>query len=192
MTPLLSPVRFFAIRHGRSLRYNFVIPGVAATCLSSLLMLWPNVGGLTGDGGLLPRLQDPLAIAGGFFVAALTLVTADRSELMKSPVIGPNPPTLAGEVLSRRRFLSFLFGYLSFTAFALVAVALLADLMAPGLRGMLGARGTVAAKVAFLIPFTFWLAHMATSTLLGLYYFTERLQVSDRRVVVGKPNRSSL
>ena len=35
-----------------------------------------------------------------------------------------------------------------------------------------------------------WLAHIAITTLLGLYYFTERLQVSDRRVRMGKSSET--
>lgn len=190
MTPLLAPVRFFSIQHSRSLRYNVVIPSLTAVSLTILLVFWPHVGSLTGETGILVKLQSPLAIVGGFFVAALTVVSADRSELMKSPVMGLDPPKLSGEILSRRRFLSFLFGYLSFSAFGLAAITLGADLLAAGLYELVGPYWAWWIKLVFLAGFTFWLAHMAIATLLGLYYFTERLQVSDRRTIVGKPKPS--
>jgi hypothetical protein len=185
VTPLLSPLRFLAIRHGRWVRYNFVIPGVIAAAATTLVLLWPKAGPLIGDDGFLSKLQNPMAILGGFFIAALTLVTSDRSDVLQAKVGGEDPPRLRGEALSRRRFLAFLFGYLAFASFAIVAFTVIADLLGPGARVVIPNGYLQATKGVFVFGLGFIIGHVAIATLLGLYYFTERLQVSDRRVQIG-------
>lgn len=190
MSPLLSPLRYLTIRHGWWVRYNLVFPGIGGICLAAVAVASPARGLVFGGAGLLNALEPLLAIVGGFFVAALTLVTSDRSDVLKAPVGGQNPPRLKGEVLSRRRFLAFLFGYLAFSSFALLGVSVLSTLLAAIAKAWLSesllaiVENTGAAFVGG------WLAHIAITTLLGLYYFTERLQVSDRRVRMGKSSET--
>lgn len=186
MSPLLSPLRYLSIRHGWWVRYNLICPTLGGVAVGAIVFLTPEMNPIFGPDSLLKNLEPTLAIVGGFFVAALTLVTAEATEVLKAPVGGQSPPTLNGEVLSRRRFLAFLFGYLAFSSFALIGLSVLAALLKPLVVSLhLAAWERIANSVAAVFVGG-WLTHVIVATLLGLYYFTERLQVSDRRLKFGE------
>ncbi|HEX7822778.1 MAG TPA: hypothetical protein VF463_19420 [Sphingobium sp.] len=83
--------------------------------------------------------------------------------------------------IRRRRFLCLLFGYLAFSCFGLYLLGFTATLLAPGAGA--ASIGTPTARAIlsglFLLLYNFWLCHMCVSTLVGLYYFTDRLQRPD-------------
>jgi hypothetical protein len=187
---LLAPLRFLAIRHRFWWRYNIVLPALGASATVALSLLWPDFGAAFGKEGLLAQLQNPLAILGGFFVAALTLITTDRSNTLSNKVGGQSPPRMTGEVegLSRRRFLAYLFGYLSFSSFALVILVMIGNALAPGAKSLLRGDLLPYVRSAILFGVTFWVAHVIVATMLGLYYFTERLQLSEGAPKAGSPN----
>lgn len=190
MSPLLSPLKYLSIRHGWWLRYNVIFPAIGGLLVAAVVYATPGINPVFGQTGFLKGLEPTLAIVGGFFVAALTLVTTDQSQVLKAPVGGNDPPKLNGEILSRRRFLACLFGYLSFAAFALVGLSVIAGLIEPLVVSW---NLTKYARMANCVAAYFigvLLTHTMIATLLGLYYFTERLQISDRRVNFG-PRRDS-
>jgi hypothetical protein len=190
VSPLLSPLKYLSIRHGWWLRYNVVCPTIGAVLVATVVYATPGVNPVFGKEGFLKGLEPTLAIVGGFFIAALTLVTTDKSEILKAPVGGNSPPRLDGEVLSRRRFLAYLFGYLSFAAFALIGLSVIAGLLEPLVLSWKIARFAKAANCLAAGLVGGWLTQAMIATLLGLYYFTERLQISDRRVQFG-PSRDA-
>lgn len=187
MSPLFSPLKFLEIRHGWWVRYNIVLPAIGGAVLTGIATFSPDHNAIFGESGLLKSLESPLAIVGGFFIAALTLVTSDQSETLKSLVGGNTPPKLKGEILSRRRFLAFLFGYLTFASFALLVFSHLNALLSPISVKWLSSDVLTGLRYAGTGLVGAWITHIGVATLLGLYYFTERLQVSDRKVRMHKP-----
>lgn len=187
MSPLLSPLKYLSIRHGWWLRYNVVCPVIGGALVAVIVYATPGINPVFGKEGFLKGLEPTLAIVGGFFVAALTLVTTDKSDILKAPVGGNSPPSLGGETLSRRRFLAYLFGYLSFAAFALIGLSVIAGLLEPLVVSWNLAKYARIANCLAAAVVGAWLTQAMIATLLGLYYFTERLQVSDRRVHFGPP-----
>lgn len=183
MSPLLTPLKFWSIKHQFYKEYNFIFPAVLAVLLVIILIFLPKVSPIFGEKGFLASLQNILAIIGGFFIAALTLVTSDKSEILTSKIGGKYPPTLNNEVLSRKRFLAYLFGYLSFSSFAILGVTILANMIVAGLAVWMSDGAIYWSKIAFISFIGFWLGHIVISTLLGLYYFTERLHISDKYVI---------
>jgi hypothetical protein len=43
-------------------------------------------------------------------------------------------------------------------------------------------------KWGFVLGYNVWTAHVFVTTLLGLFYFTERLQMSDGKAKVNRPD----
>lgn len=167
---LLKPLRYLFIRHSAKLAYDVVLPATLAGSLTLLLMIAVGVQ-VFGKDGYLTGLQNLLTILGGFFVAALTLITTATMPQLKEAVGGSTPPTLPGEnaPLSRKRFLAYLFGYLATSSFLLVAITILANLLAPSITAYLAGIGKLAAKATFLFAFNFWLCHVFVATLLGMF-----------------------
>jgi hypothetical protein len=189
MPTLLIPLRYVTIRHGSKVAYDLVLPALIGVALTLLLLGVPKPAPIFGKDAYLGQIQGPLTILGGFFVAALTLITTDKNAVLMEPIGGTSPPRLPGEraALSRKRFLAYLFDYLATSSFLLVGVALIAGLVAPAFSTLIHGNSTDAAKCLFLLAFNVWTAHVFVSTLLGLFYFTERLQAADRVMQVNAP-----
>lgn len=187
---LLKPLRYVLIRHRAKLLYDFLLPAILAAGVTALLVYSLKPIEVFGREGYLSSLQNLLTIMGGFFVAALTLITTATMPILKEPVGGREPPRLANESapLSRKRFLAYLFGYLSTSSFLLVAITIVANLAAPDIAARTPQAAHMAVKTVFLGLFNFWLAHVFVATLLGMFYFTERLQMSDGRARIGRPD----
>ena len=190
MFTLLTPLRYLTIRHRAKLLYDVLLPLALATGVTWLLLGWSKPTPVFGNDGFVAQLQTLLTILGGFFIAALTLVTTDRNPILQEPVGGIAPPRLPGEQapLNRRRFLAYLFGYLAFSAFVLVAAGVMANLIAPQAGPELAPAVKPYLKGAFVLVFSFWLAHVFVATLLGLFYFTERFQLPDPKLRARNPD----
>ncbi|MEG8040606.1 hypothetical protein QP166_15120 [Sphingomonas sp. LR60] len=178
---LLAPLNYWRVRHPVKGMWDFLFPALGAVGLTAALMLWPAIPSPYGATGFLGGLQNLYAILGGFFVAALTLLSTADSRALRQPLAGSPPPKFGTETvpLDRRRFLCLLFGYLAFSAFGLYALGFIATLLAPGAREILAGPARTVASLAFLLFYTFWLSHVFVSTMVGLYYFTDRLQRPD-------------
>jgi preprotein translocase subunit SecG len=142
-----------------------------------------NVFGISNS--YITGLTSILVVLGGFFVASLTLVATAPSAVLDTPLLGHPQITLgsSNRILSRRAFLCYLFGYLSFSCFCLVMTGYFSTLIAPGLISNAFVAGH---KVWFELPFvagyTFWVFQVFFATLVGLYYFSERLAKADPKI----------
>lgn len=191
MTELLAPLRFLRIEHRRSKRYNFAYPAIGGAALVLLLTLSPGPISVFGDGGLLHQIQTFLSILGGFCIAALILLATDENPLLAEPFTGSNPPVLVGEEysLTRRRFLAYLFGYLSFSCFAILVWVTIADLLAQAFQGKLPSTLILTGNSLFYFGLGVWLTHVGVVSMLGLYYLTERLHMRPPKIVRIQPDR---
>lgn len=178
MFMLFTPLRFLQIRYPNWLIYNVIVPTVGATFLTWLLVGAGSPVPIFGKDHYLDQLQSLVVVLGGFFVAALTLVTTDNNPLLAKAVNGLHPPTLIGEKapLTRRRWLAYLFGYLSFSSFMIVALFMVGNAAAIALKGSMIPEKTILLKIVFLMIMNFWMIQTFISALIGLVYFTEKLQ----------------
>lgn len=178
---LLSPLKYWKVRHPVKRLWDIVFPGVSAIAMTAVLLFWPKIPSPFGAGGYLSGLQNLFAILGGFFVAALTLRSTSDAKSLNQPLAGWPRVTFAKETsaIGRRRFLCLLFGYLSFSCFGLYLIGFCAVLLAPGIATMGDSLLASVASGIFLLFYNFWLSHMFITTLVGLYYFTDRLPRPD-------------
>lgn len=175
---LFAPLRYWRVHHPTKTLWDFVFPVVGSVVLTALLLMSPKIVSPFAEKGYLAGLQNLYAILGGFFVAALTLLSTAETRALSQPLSGSPSPRFGNErgALERRRFLCLLFGYLAFSAFALYAIGLIAQLVAPGLSSWLDPTPRWVAKAIFLLAYNAWLSHIFVTTMVGLYYFTDRLQ----------------
>ena len=184
---LLAPLRYWDIRHPVKWAWDVTLPGIGSVMLTSVLMFWPAIPSAFAAGGLLSSLQNLFAILGGFFVSALTLVATSSAPGLLQPLTGSPPIRMRGQSreITRQRFLALLFGYLAFSAFALYAIGFLAILVAPGVKALTAAAFQPWLAATFLGLYNFWLVHVFIATLVGLYYFTDRLPRPDPEIIRG-------
>jgi hypothetical protein len=89
--------------------------------------------------------------------------------------------------LSRRRFLSLMFGYLSFVSLFLYLGGGIANLFADSFKALLPLYWHPAARWIFVFLYIFLLANLLITTLLGLFYMSDRIHRHDPVLQSGTP-----
>ncbi|PZU21963.1 MAG: hypothetical protein DI589_13800 [Shinella sp.] len=193
MWRLFVPLKYLLIRHPEKAKFDVVFPifFACAFLLPTLSADFRQAAVTSID--LLGRSSDLLSILTGFFVAALAAVATFGGDEMNETMPGHPPVTLPDpirpgepEKLSRRRFLSFLFGYLAFLSLALYLVGFV----------YFGLQTYVIAKYApDWVTFSFvvfWgiygvaLGNLLANTLLGLFYLTDRIHRPNKKIYSNK------
>lgn len=141
-----------------------------------------------GDDGLIQAINGLAGVLVGFFIAALAAVATFPGKDMDVVMPG-KPPTLTDpeitegkpKDLSRRAFLSFLFGYLTFAALVLFALGSIASALYP-LPPMDFPHAAYVGNLSFVFVYTLLLANVGTNSLLGIHYLAYRIHVKQRQV----------
>lgn len=189
---LLSPVNYLRVKHLKKTKYDWWLPigmAVAATAIVEALPVQPN---LLGAKGIIASFKGLLEILPGFYIASLAAIATFHKRDMDRPM-PEQPPTLEityrGHpfqlTLSRRRFLSLLFGYLAFMSLFIYLAGIVAEILAPSvgvwLKELSAATPTVGPyvqqgmRIFALVTYFFLLSNMFVTTLLGLYYLADRI-----------------
>ena len=185
---LLAPFRYLSIRHGLKPRFDWVWPGLLATTTVVGFCLLPVQPPLLGEHGVLHGVRDLIVLFSAFFVAALAAVATFARESLDDLMQGTSP-RLNDRELTRRQFVSYLFGYLAVLSFIIFLAIVAAEMVAPSLhvlvrpvlfqwiKGLSGA----------IFAFAFW--NMVVTTLLGVYFLVERVNF-DESTADGGPRES--
>ena len=193
---LLVPVNYLRIRHGDSLFhskavYDFVLPFILtlATCV---IFSWIGVSlHIFDHGELVKRLTDLLSLMIVFYMAALAAVATFDRQGIDDPLRGGDALLRArnsdtGEHFDRkltyRQFISYLFGYLSFLSLCLYIFVIVFAIGWPVFERQFQPSGwaywllyRVADPIIFAITF-FAVWQLVITSLLGIYFLTERIQ----------------
>ena len=175
---LAAPVRYLAIKHEIKPRYDWLWP-ISLTVITMLIFwLLPVRPALLGDTGVLKGVSEFIALLAAFFVVALAAVATFESAALDREMHGTTP-TLYGRKLTRRQFVSYLFGYLAVLSFALYLAIVTADIIAPSLRTVAASNVLWWTKAVSGALFTFAFWNMIVTTLLGIYFLVERVNVDN-------------
>lgn len=177
-------LNYLRVKHPFAARYNIVYPA-SATLMAGVLLLWlGDASDYFAVGAFIPSLAPVLSILSPFFIAALAAVsTFSGPPSFNAPFSMTSKVTLtvigdggAWDVIevTPRHFLSLLFGYCAVLSLALLVFTLLSPLI---LKAILLTPLAVQDIVlpALLISFLFLLCQLLLSTLLGIYYLSDKL-----------------
>lgn len=190
---ILMPFKYLTIHQGNTIFrskavYDWILPILLAMGSAILLTLFPGGERMFYDGGIIGSFRTLLELLIPFYIVALAAVaTFDRKGLdeeMKGfpAVIKTLRSTgiYAEHILTRRQFICYLFGYLSSCSLILFVILLIMELIEKRTDKIvyiiLGSATIYLKGVAafvFLIPI--W--QIIITTLLGIYFMSERLQV---------------
>lgn len=187
---LLVPIDYLRISHPEKRFYDFYIPIVLTLVATLLLYVMPSSVDIVGSNGLVSIFTNLLQILTGFYIASLTAVATFDRPSMDEVMLG-NPPKLRTkyrgqatmELLTRRRFLSFLFGYLSLLSFILYFVGAFSTLLIPNIIILLPKSIFPYIKFFCVLIYLFLVSNLLTTTLLGFYYMTEKIHRKESREI---------
>jgi hypothetical protein len=190
---LLAPFRYLRIKQGHDILhskvvFDWVFPIVLALISSSVTMFFPTKGTIFSEHGIIGGFQRLLELLIPFYIVALAAVaTFERKGL--DDVMKGHPAVLtlrrasgerAEHFLTRRQFICYLFGYLASCSLCLFVIILMCGLWEEKLARMamvvFGAWITYM-KVVVLLVFLIPIWQIIITTLLGVFFMSERLQV---------------
>jgi hypothetical protein len=188
---LMTPVRYLRIRQGVSLFkskavYDWVLPIIIS--IPATYIGYKYSDGIFSEKGVVGGFQKLLEILVPFYIVALAAVATFARDGLDAPMKG-RPATLnirhaqgnwVEHILTRRQFICYMFGYLAFLSLVLFVGILFLNLVSQK-------SGVVASetfgkylqfvKVAVIYIFMVPIWQMIVTTLLGVYFMSERLMV---------------
>lgn len=182
MLQLLRPWTYLVIRGNQKSFFDWFAP-VGLTIVSVLVILASDHRvNFYGVGGVVPAVTAFVQNLPGFFVAALAAVATfnrqDLDRLLPEPT--PTIPIQARGIwvqveLTRRRFLSVLFSFLTAQSIAVTLLGICYQNVSQWLAAVIPSQWTTAiASIGMLMYFLFFW-QLITVTCLGLYYLGDRI-----------------
>lgn len=185
---LFKPFSYLLIKHSEKRKYDFLIPAVCAFVATSLYYFFHSSIDVLGERGLIDRINALLVLLAGFFIAALAAVSTFNSEGMDK--VTPGKPFILVEKykntklevsLTRRRFLSLMFGYLSVLTILIYFFGLV-SLIFKDLIYNFNIRN-IYLECAYIFIYIFAVSNLFTNTLIGIYYMSYRIHKKDPRIM---------
>lgn len=185
---LLRPVDYLSIKDGSKWKIDWAVPTAMAIGTGlGFYFLSPRPQVFMKD-GLLQQIGSLLSIMPGFYLAALAAIAtfhkSDMDEYMPSPV--PTIETLsAGHKrtinLTRRRYLSIMFGYLTLLSLTLFIGTIFTNACADTFKALIDPEWRIFTVVSYISIFFLLFWHMISVTLFGLYQLSDRMHQPDIR-----------
>nr|DAF26807.1 MAG TPA: hypothetical protein [Caudoviricetes sp.] len=194
---LFRPLLFLCIKGSSLNRYRFWIPLLSSFAVLVYLYCFSKTPIISGTDSVVSRLLSFLQLLPGFYIAALAAISTFSRRLMDKPLAGDKVTLEACEngyvevrILTRRRFLSYLFGYLSFESlwlFVACCFLQITDLHCY-IQEQLVMHDLVllSSNIELIIfyPVLFLFCQMFILTLLGLFYLSDRIHWKDKETYV--------
>lgn len=191
---LLRPLSFLSIKHPELNGIRWIFPIFLSIISVIACILLPVKPCFFGDTGVIPSVTGLLQILTGFFIASLAAIaTFDKPNM--DEIMQGEPPTLTKkfddtrieEKLTRRRFLCYLFGYLSFLSLFLYFTGSLSPFISDNLKSITSGKWFSFFRYTALSLYLLFVYQLLTVTLLGLYYMAHKIHSNDDIKVEPRP-----
>jgi hypothetical protein len=183
MNRLVGPLRYLRMTHPTKVFIDLILPLLLASILFSARITTADSAGLVSRTGLLELLIPLLGALSGFYIAALTAVSAFPIESLDKPMPG-DPITIIGELQpkknpTRRQFLSVMFGYLAFSSICLFLICVFSIYLKPMITSLSQMDFIKWMQWPILLFILFWLFNIICVTFFAIYYLSDRIHQSD-------------
>ena len=183
---LLKPLAFLSMKHAVLNKIRWGIPFVMSFLSIIIAIFLPIKPYFFGINGLIPAVTGLLQILTGFFIASLAAVATFDKKDMDEIMLG-TPPTMVKTVdgkktndpLTRRRFLCYLFGYLSLLSLFLYFAGSLSPFVSDNVKALMPNKAFLITRYLSLSLYLFLVYQLLTITLLGLYYMAHKIHCND-------------
>jgi hypothetical protein len=189
-------MRYLEIRHGDRLFqskavYDFIFPGILAisTCILCYVL---GIGfDIFSNEEFIKKITDLLTLMIVFYLAALAAVaTFDRKGIddplrggdAKLRLLDHTQNKIVVKILSYRQFISYLFGFLSFSSLCIYTFIIMMTMIWPEIKKSICnfphivflTHHIFEPTISLLLAFGLW--QLLITSMLGIYFLTERIQ----------------
>ncbi|MEO8118020.1 MAG: hypothetical protein ABI606_01700 [Rhodoferax sp.] len=185
---LARPFAYLTIQHRSRLPkwVNWIMPVVVSVIAVALPWALDIHVNIYGDSGVISRVLGFVQSLAGFYIAALAAIATFNNPDMDKLMPGEAPTmqvyynaAMTTVKVTRRRFLSSMFAYLTACSLVLTLISIMALAVAQPLAVALPSQLLVVVKTAFIVAYLMVLSQMICVTLWGLYYLGERIHTPD-------------
>lgn len=182
---LLRPIfGYLAIQHPTKRFVDWVIPSFLSVLATVFIVLLKGNVNFFGNGGVVSLVLGYVQNLPGFYIAALAAIATFARPDIDVLMPGDPPPRIRSEdnrgvtnliELTRRRFLSLLFSFLTIECIILTFLSIAMVSGAPALSAVIG--GLLHTILFWAAVFIYFLVlfQLLIATLWGLYYLGERI-----------------
>lgn len=170
---ILTPVDYVRIKHPEKRVFDVTIPLILSIAITSFLFCLDKPVSLLAKDGLISVINGILQILSGFYIASMAAVATFQKKGMDNVMDG-TPPTLKGEELTRRKFLTYLFGYLAFASIFMYLAGGGMQLIATTISNISWMKIPFV-KFIMVGIYNFIIANIICTTILGMYFMIDKM-----------------
>lgn len=173
LSKLCTPLCYLKIKHKEKTFFDLILPLIATICFLGINHLLPSPLLFTGEKSVISIVNGILQMLSGFYIASLAAVaTFSRAEIDEEML---NAPKLNGIPVTRRLFLTHLFGYLAIISILLYFVGGFVQISANNLHFLENFEYYDYLSWIPQAVYIFGLFNLIFVTLLGLYFMIDRI-----------------
>lgn len=173
LSKLCTPLRYLKIKHKEKTFFDLILPLIATICFLGVNHLLPSPLLFTGEKSIISIVNGILQMLSGFYIASLAAVaTFSRAEIDEEML---NAPKLDGIPVTRRLFLTHLFGYLAIISILLYFVGGFVQISTNNLHFLENLEYYCYLSWIPQAIYIFGLFNLIFVTLLGLYFMIDRI-----------------
>lgn len=180
---ILTPIDYLFIKHSEKKWFDFVLPVIASGLAVLIICLLPKHISFIGKDSLISLVNGILQILSGFYIASMAAVATFQKNGMDDVMTGV-PPTLRGKSLTRRKFLTYLFGYLAFLSITLYFIGGAMQLSSSSIKEMHFASVSYVKNICLFV-YIFFVGNILSTTALGMFFMIDKMH--DEKATLNIP-----
>jgi len=178
---LFKPLEYIQISHSEKRWFDWVVPLFFAIIMALIIRYLPKPIALIGKDGMISLVNGMLQILSGFYIASMAAVATFQREGMDDKMHG-KAATLNGKSLTRRNFLTYLFGYLAFMSIFLYFAGGFIQLASSSVT--IWATGIpLIIKYIFVAIYLFFVFNILCTTILGMHFMIDKIHRSEPTLI---------
>lgn len=188
---LFKPLDYIRIKHSEKLWFDAILPAILATLCAVCLYMLPKPIAFIGKDGVISLVNGILQILSGFYIASMAAVATFQKDGMDDQMEGM-PPKLKiikrkkpiYKNLTRREFLTYLFGYLAFMSILMYFVGGFVQLTS-GSISIVTAEMHLWIKYVLVGLYMFVVFNILCTTILGMHFMIDKIHRPKPKLLKG-------
>ncbi|HHL1957037.1 TPA: hypothetical protein ACQ2HS_004597 [Klebsiella pneumoniae] len=189
LAKIITPIDYLMISHNEKKWFDFILPVIASFIVVFIINLLPKSISLIGKDSLVSLVNGILQILSGFYIASMAAVATFQKKGMDSVMDGV-APMLRGEKLTRRRFLTYLFGYLAFISIMLYFVGGAVQLTSTSIKELHLSQFGWLKSICLFIYLSF-VCNILSTTALGMFFMIDKMHEEKPELIIPESNEVS-
>lgn len=182
ISKVLTPLDYLRIKHPEKRFFDWVMPVITGLIITCAISFLPKSVSLIGKDSLVSLVNGILQILSGFYIASMAAVATFNKEGMDDVMQG-KPPILKQIKLTRRKFLTYLFGYLAFMSIGLYFVGGFLQLTSLNIKELhLSTFPFI--KSALLFIYITTVCNIIYTTALGMYFMIDKMHDEKQKLII--------